>query len=404
MPLFNYQATGPDGALVNGAMEAPDSAAVVERLRKDNFFPVSVEKGRSMPRIALPFSFGPRRMPPKELLNFTRQMATLLRSGLELDRCLVIMQELTEHPRTRAVIKAVQKGVHEGDTLSAAMAKQSGAFSTLYLSMVRAGEAGGFLEKIFDRLSVYLESRMKLVESVRSALIYPAVLAAAGFGAMAVLMIYVVPKFAKIFEGMGAELPAATRFLVWFSAGVGHYWFLVLTALVAAVFGARRWLSTPAGKLKWDTTLLKLPLIGDLVRKTVVAQFTRMLGTLLQSGVPITQALAIVKDTVANKAVASLLDKTAKGVKEGKKVSTQIKESGLFPALAVHMILVGEESGTMDEMLVRVAQIYDEEVEVAVKRIITLLEPAMILIMGLAVAFVVVSMLTAIFSVNDLPM
>ncbi len=404
MATFTYQATGKDGALVTGAMEAADSAAVADRLRRDNLFPISIEAEGIRRKINFSFPIRGSRMSKKELLNFTRQMATLLHSGLELDRCLVIMQDLTDNEKSRGIIGAVQKGVHEGDTLSAAMSKQKGVFSTLYLNMVRAGEAGGFLERVFDRLSTYLESRMKLAESVQSALIYPTVLAAAGFGAIGVLMVYVIPKFAKIFEGMGGELPAATKFLVWLSHSVATYYPWALLGAATVVFGIRRYLATPDGRLKWDGIVLKLPLIGGLVQKTVVAQFTRMLGTLLQSGVPITQSLAIVKDTVPNRQVALLLEKTAKGVKEGKKVSGMLKDSGLFPALAVHMILVGEESGSMDEMLIRVAQIYDEEVETAVKRMIALLEPAMILIMGLVVAFVVISMLTAIFSVNDLPM
>jgi len=404
MAVFTYQATGRDGALVSGVMDAPDSGVVAERLRKDNFFPVSIQAEGSRRTFNFRLPFGRARMPRKELLNFTRQMATLLRSGLELDRCLVIMQDLTDNEKCRVIIRAVQKGVHEGDTLSAAMAKQKGVFSTLYLNMVRAGEAGGFLEKVFNRLSTYLETRMKLVESVQSALIYPAVLAVAGFGAIGVLMVYVIPKFAKIFEGMGGELPAATKFLMAVSHAVTGYYPWMILGVSAVAVGVWRFLATPEGRLKWDTLALRLPLVGGLVQKTVVAQFTRMLGTLLQSGVPITQSLAIVKETVSNRRVALLLEKTAKGVKEGKKVSGMLKDSGLFPALAVHMILVGEESGSMDEMLIQVAQIYDEEVEIAVKRMITLLEPAMILIMGLVVAFVVISMLTAIFSINDLPM
>ncbi len=402
MASFTWQATAPDGRLVNGVMEAPDRTAVVERLRRDSFFPVAIEAATQRRSLA---SYLPQRSPrmaSRELLDFTRQMAVLLKSGLELDRCLVIMHDLMGAEASRRIVKEIQKDVHAGEPLSRAMAKQEGSFPPLYLNMVRAGETGGFLEKVFERLGVYLESRMRLVESVRSALIYPSVIVTAGVVAVGVLMVYVIPKFAKIFEGMGGELPFSTRMLIGLSHFIGGYWYWLAALVVAAALGFRKWLASPQGKLTWDALVLRLPLFGPLATRTMLAQFTRTLGTLMQSGVPITQSLFIVKETVGNSVLARLLEKTAKGVKEGRSVSAQLAESGLFPALATHMVLVGEESGTLDEMLLKMAAIYDEEVETAVKRMLALLEPALILAMGIGVAFVVVSMLTAIFAANDL--
>lgn len=404
MPPFSYRAADPAGRIISGVMEAPDASAVAERLRRDNFFPVAVSPEEKRRSIADLLPKRQVRMHPRELLEFTRQMSTLLRSGLELDRCLVIMRDLMENPKSRQIVMDVQSAVHGGETLSQALARQQGAFPAIYLNMVRAGETGGFLEKVFDRLAAFLETRLRLVESVRSALIYPAVLAAAGAGAIAILMVYVIPKFAKIFEGMGGELPATTQALISLSAFVSSWWWLLLAAAATAGLGLRAYVGTPGGKMWWDTLSLRLPVFGPLLKKSILAQFTRTLGTLLQSGVPITQSLLIVKDTVSNGVFTALLERTAKGVKEGRRMSAQLGESGLFPPLATHMTLVGEESGTLDEMMMKLAAIYDEEVETAVKRAITLLEPAMILVMGTVVAFVVVSMLTAIFSVNDLPM
>ncbi len=404
MPPFSWQATAPDGRVVSGVMEAPDQAAVVERLRKDDFFPVAIAPESKRRSLA---SYLPRRtstLASRELLDFTRQMAVLLKSGLELDRCLIIMRDLMSTESGRAIVNNIQKDVHAGETLSRALAKREGSFPPIYLNMVRAGETGGFLEKVFERLSVFLETRMRLIETVRSALIYPSVVVTAGIVAVGVLMVYVIPKFAKIFEGMGGELPFSTRMLIGFSHFIGGNWYWLLAAVIGAIFGFRQWLATPAGRAKWDAVVLRLPLFGPLATKTMLAQFTRTFGTLLQSGVPIMQSLMIVKDTVSNQVLARLLEKTAKGVKEGRRISAQLAESGLFPPLATHMILVGEESGQLDEMLLKMAAIYDEEVETAVKRMLALLEPALILAMGIGVAFVVVSMLMAIFSANDLLM
>ncbi|GMT42710.1 MAG: type II secretion system protein [bacterium] len=403
MPVFTYTATDAQGRLVTGSLDAPDKKIAVDRLQKENRYPISVETHRKRRALiaGLPFKKNP--MSRREMLDFTSQMATLLKSGLVLDRCLGILIELTSKEKTREIVRSIQEAVHSGETLSGAMAKHGGLFSRLYIAMVKAGEAGGFLEKIFERLEHYLESRLKLVESVRSAMFYPAILFVAGVSALGILTGYVIPKFAVIFEGMGAELPAATRFLVWISHLFSANYPWILIAVVAAFFFVQGLMKMDSARRRRDHIILKIPLFGSLVQKSIVAQFTRTLGTLLQSGVPILQSLGIVKETVSNSLYADMIEKTAQGVKEGQKMSGIIKESGLFPPLATHMMMVGEESGALDDMMIRMARIYDEEVEMVVKRIITVIEPVMILVMGGVVAFVVVSMLTAIFSINDLP-
>lgn len=405
MPTFSYRATDAGGKLVTGSLDAPDKDVAAERLQKENYYPISIEPktDSKYEGFALKTVFQRKALSSRELLDFTQQMSTLLKSGLELDRCLGIMSELVQKEKSRGLITFIQESVHSGSSLSGAMSKYPEVFSGLYLNMVKAGEAGGFLDRVFERLGYYLEGRLKLADSVRSALIYPAVLAAAGFSALGVLTVYVIPKFAVIFEEMGGELPGSTRFLVWFSGTVMNNFILILVAAAMLFFAVRAYLKSDAGRRRWDALLLKLPLFGTLTQKIIVSQFTRTLGTLLQSGVPIIRSLTIVKDSISNSVFASALEKTVQGVKEGAKMSLLLSESRLFPPLAVHMMLVGEESGKLGEMMIRMSDIYDEEVETAVKRMIALFEPAMILIMGAAVAFVVISMLTAIFSVNDLP-
>ena len=403
MPTFSYRATDAGGNLVSGTVEAPDKEVAAERLHKENYYPISIEPHTGKRQWSLDSLIKRKPLSKRELMNFTQQIASLLKSGLELDRSLGIMTELVRNKKARELIASIQEAVHAGETLSGALAKQPEVFSRLYVNMVKAGETGGFLDNVFERLAFYLEGRLKLADSIRSALIYPAVLGAAGVSALGVLTVYVIPKFAAIFSEMGGELPAATRFLVWFSDTVAGNIFWIAIAVIAAAAGMRSYLASDTGRRRWDMLLLKLPVVGSVAQKVAVSQFTRTLGTLLQSGVPIVQSLGIVKDSVSNSAFAFALESTAQGVKEGKKLSALLTETGMFPPLALHMMLVGEESGKLGEQMVRMSNSYDDEVDTAVKRMIALFEPAMILIMGLAVAFVVISMLTAIFSVNDLP-
>ncbi len=403
MSVFSYQATDDRGKMITGVMEAKDKAGVIAKLQSEKYFPIQVEPEQKAKPALISITFKRSAIPQKELMNFTRQMATLLRSGLELDRCLEILVKLTEKDKTGEVVKQVREDLLGGETLSRAMAKRENAFSPLYLNMVKAGEAGGFLENAFDRLAWYLESRMKMTESVRSAMVYPAVIFLTGIAALLILTTHVIPRFGAIFEQMGGELPLSTRFLVGTSDFVLGYWPIMAVSTVAVIALLKAYLRTENGKRAKDSVLLELPLVGDLVRKTTVAQFTRTLGTLLQSGVPIVRALSIVKETVGNIPLADALKKTASAIKEGKRMSSVLKSTGIFPQLAIQMIMVGEEGGNLDEMLLRTAHIYDDEVDIAVKRILTLFEPAMILLMGLVVAFVIVSMLSAIVSINDLP-
>jgi general secretion pathway protein F len=269
--------------------------------------------------------------------------------------------------------------------------------------MVRAGEVGGFLETVLERLLEYLERSQEMRDEARAALAYPVVLTGAMGVSILVLLVYVLPKFSAMFEGMNKTLPLSARIVMGMSDAIRGYWWLGLLLIALVVFGARYWVRTPRGSLTWDQTKLRLPIVGDVVRKMEVGKIARTLGTLLKSGVPMVQALGIVKEVAGNQMVARSLAEVEVGVREGEGVSEPLARSGVFPQLAIQMIAVGEDTGKLDEMLLKVAGYFDREVKVRIQQFTRLLEPVLILVMGVAVGFIVVSMLSAIFSVNDLP-
>jgi general secretion pathway protein F len=332
----------------------------------------------------------------------TQELSTLLSAGLPLDRSLGTLVELADKPELKAVLSDVLQAVRGGKSLAEAMSKHR-FFPTLYVNMVRAGEVGGFLEAVLERLLEYLERSQEVRDEARAALAYPVVLTCAMGVSILVLLTYVLPKFSALFADMGKTLPLSARVVMAVSDGLRHYWWLGLAIIAAVVFGVRYWVRTPKGSLTWDQWKLRLLIVGDVVRKMEVAKIARTLGTLLKSGVPMVQALGIVKEITANQVVARSLAEVEVGVREGAGVAEPLARSGVFPPLAIQMISVGEDTGKLDEMLLKVASYFDREVRVRVQQFTRLLEPVLILVMGLAVGFIVVSMLSAIFSVNDLP-
>ncbi|MEK6590532.1 MAG: type II secretion system inner membrane protein GspF [Nitrospinota bacterium] len=406
MPVFVYQATDRTGQLVEGTIEAKDEGLVINRLHGLQLLPIKVEregasKGFSL-NLSLPSFFtGASR---KDLMLFTQQLATLCNSGLPLDKSLSILVELTEKKRFKSILDNIQKNVHSGSTFADALSKHPGVFSKLYVSMVKAGEEGGVLEVILLRLASFLESSEQLRDSIRSALIYPTLLTLIGGGAVAILLTFVIPKFAKIFSDIGQTMPLSTQILLTISSFMTNYWWLIILGFMFIGIFIRGYLNTETGKFKWDSLKLKMPLIGTLQRKVEVSRFARTLGTLIRSGVPILQSLFITKDTLTNVVVSNAMEGIHKRIKEGGGISDPLMESGVFPPMAIHMIKVGEETGKLEDMLIKVADTFDNEVQSSVKSLISLLEPMMILFMGLIVGFIVISMLMAIFSINDIPM
>jgi general secretion pathway protein F len=403
MPVFVYRAADRRGQTIDGVMEAPDARAVVERLQRDAYFPIKVTAHAE--RARWPVFGGGGRVGQRDLLAFTQQLATLFEAGLPLDRALAILEELAPNPRVKAIVTDLLASVRSGASLSEALAKHHPRpFSRLYINMVRAGEKGGVLEVTLRRLAEFLEARAAFAEAVVSALAYPAVITLVGLAAIVFLLTFVIPRFATIFADLGQTVPLPTRILLAVSAGFEQYWWVGVLAALAAVLAWRVWTGTPEGRLAWAQTVLRLPLVGRLAMKVETARFARTLGTMLKSGVPVMGALAVVGDMMTNQAIGRAVDRLADGVKRGGTLAAGMKEQAPFPALAVHMVRVGEETGRLEEMLLKVADTFEADVRGDMKRVLGLLEPAIILGMGVLVAFIVVAMLLAIFSINEIPL
>jgi general secretion pathway protein F len=384
--------------------EAAAARAGPPRLRKEAYFPIKVAAHGD--RLSLLASLGGGgRVRQRDLLAMTQMLATLFEAGLPLDRALAILEELAPSPRVRTIVSDLLHSVRGGSSLSEALAKHHPRpFSRLYINMVRAGEKGGVLEVSLRRLAEFLEARAAFNEAVVSALAYPLVITTVGAGAIVFLMTFVIPRFATIFKDLGQTIPLPTQILMSVSAAVTSYWWVGVIVVMGAVLGWRVWTSTPAGRNGWDQFVLRLPIVGALALKVETARFTRTLGTMLKSGVPVLGALAVVGDMMSNQAVGTAVARLADGVKRGGTIAAGMREHTAFPALAVHMVRVGEETGRLEEMLLKVAETFETDVRGELKRVLGLLEPAIILGMGVLVAFIVVAMLLAIFSINEIPL
>ena len=403
MPVFTYRAADRRGQTVDGVMEAADARAVVERLHREAFYPIRVEPHAERRRFGAVGSG--RRVRPRELLAFTQQLATLFEAGLPLDRALTILEELAPTPRLKTIVTDLVHGVRGGASLSDALTRHHPRpFSRLYVNMVRAGEKGGVLEVTLRRLAEFLEARAAFRDAVISALAYPLVITLVGAGAIVFLLTFVIPRFATIFSDLGQTIPLPTQILLSVSSVARAYWWVAPPVVLAIVLVWRMWTSTVEGRLAWDQGILRLPIIGPLATKIETARFTRTLGTMLKSGVPVLGAMAVVGDMMSNTAIASAVGRIAQDVKRGGTIAASMREHASFPILAVHMVRVGEETGRLEEMLLKVAETFEGEVRIELKRVIGLLEPIIILGMGVVVAFIVVAMLLAIFSINEIPL
>jgi len=397
MPIFSYKATSFDGAIHEGVIEAPDEKSAIESIKDSGFIPIKVARPGTKSRL---FDISGWRK--ADILTFTTELSALLGAGLPLDRSLNILSEITDQKQMKEVIKAILKSISEGSSFSEALSMHPKIFPKLYINMAKAGEAGGVLDVVLDKLVEFLETSKELSEHLSSAMIYPAILTFTGGASIIILLTYVIPKFSKIFTDLGQTIPLPTQILMSLSTFMSNYWWIIISAFIGSWVMLRRYISRPEGKKKWDE--FKIKLFRDIVVKLETARFCRTLGTLLRSGVPLLQALSNVKDVIGNTVFASAIENVIKGAREGKGVSAPIEKTGVFPSLALSMIKVGEETGQLDGMLLKVADTYEKGLRTTVRRFISLLEPMMILIMGLVIGFIVVSILMAIFSINELPM
>lgn len=395
MPVFTYKGTNRSGASVAGEMTASNKTELQSLLRRQQITPTRMsEKGKEF---NLP-SFGGG-VDAKELAIFTRQFSVMIDAGLPLVQCLEILASQQENKTFQKVLSGTRGSVEGGSTLSAAMKQYPKVFDPLYTNMVEAGETGGILDTILQRLSTYIEKNVKLQRAVKSALVYPIGVLTIAAGVIILLLWKVVPVFATLFAGLGVELPLPTRIVIGLSHLVGSiFGFLVFVAIVAFVVGLKVWHGTAQGRLAIDTIILKLPVLGILMRKIAVARFTRTLGTLISSGVPILEGLDITARTSGNAVIEKALTQVRKALEEGKSLTDPLKESEVFPGMVTQMIAVGEQTGAMDAMLQKIADFYEEEVDAAVKDLLTALEPIMIVFLGLVVGGVVISMYLPLFS------
>ncbi|MEX2224234.1 MAG: type II secretion system F family protein [Candidatus Rokuibacteriota bacterium] len=407
MTVFSYRAADRRGQTIDGVMEAADARAVVERLQRDAYFPIKVDaqdQRRRVLGLAWPET-GRGRVAGRDLVAFTQQLATLIEAGLPLDRALAIQAELAPTPRLRAITGDVLRSVQGGSSLADALGKHHPRpFSRLYINMVRAGEKGGVLETTLRRLAGFLEESQEFRDALVSALIYPVLLTGVGAAAVVFLMAFVIPRFAVIFQDLGATIPLPTLILLEASGLIHRYWWLLALLAVGGALASRMVLSTARGRLGADRLLLRLPLAGEVIVKTEVARFTRILGTLLRSGVAMIPALTVVKDMLGNQVLARAVEGLGDGARRGAGLAQPMAEAGAFPPLAIHMVRVGEETGRLEETLLQVAASLEADTRKLVKRLIALAEPCIILVMGLVVGFIVVAMLLAILSVTDLPL
>jgi len=393
MAVFVYTGRTRGGQSITGEIDAPTRDAVVAKLRSQQIVATAV---RTKPRdITIP-GFGGG-VGEKEIVVFTRQFATMIDAGLPLVQCLEILASQQENKVFKKALTEIRQSVEGGLTFAAALKQHPKIFTSLYANMVEAGEAGGILDTILNRLAVYMEKAMSLKKKVKSAMIYPSTIVTVALTVVIFLLVFVIPTFKAMFEGFGATLPLPTLIVLELSRIVRGYFLVGIGAVVAAVVGLRWWYGTAAGRLAIDGFLLRTPVFGMLIRKVAVAKFTRTLGTLISSGVAILDGLDITARTAGNKVVELAVQRTRASIAEGKTIAEPLKASGVFPPMVVQMIAVGEQTGALDTMLGKIADFYDEEVDTAVTNLTALLEPMLMVFLGIVIGGVVIAMYLPIF-------
>jgi general secretion pathway protein F len=405
MPLFRYQAVDPAGEVIKEEIEAKDQDTVVGRLQDQGLLPLSIEEttpGSLSHGLRQPLFARRQRISQTDIALITRQLANLLRAGLPLDRALTILIGIADEGAVRTLLIRIQDQVRGGSSLADALEAQNRVFSRLYLNMIRAGEAGSSLDVVMLRLTEFMDRSKALRDSITSALIYPIILLIAAGMTVLILLTWVVPQFEQLFADAGQSLPLATQIVITVGEGVRNYWWIGMLVLAGGLLYLRQQLDRPESRYRLDGLMLRIPLLKDLIAKVEMARFSRTLGTLLKNGVSLLNALTIVKETMTNQVMATALSTVADQLKGGQGLAEPLMEAGVFPRLAVHMIRVGEETGQLQDMLLQVADTYDHEVQSAIQRLLALLEPVLILGLGVIIAAIIMSILVAIFSLNEL--
>jgi type IV pilus assembly protein PilC len=397
MPKFSWEGKTRTGLVQKGEMEAPNEGAVSAQLRRQGIMPAKIkERGKGLDvEIRIP-GLKPK-VSTKDLVVFTRQFATMIDAGLPLVQCLDILSRQQDNKTFKSMLISVKESVESGSTFADALKKHPKAFDELYVNLVAAGEVGGILDTILNRLAAYIEKALKLKKKVKSAMTYPATIVGIALIVIAVILIFVIPAFEKMFTDFGSALPAPTQFVINLSNFVQHYFLVIVGAIVVFIFAFKKIYATPKGREKIDKWALKLPIFGILIRKVAVAKFTRTLGTMISSGVPILDGLDIVAKTAGNKTVEKAIIKVRQSISEGKTIAEPLEKSGVFPPMVCQMIAVGEQSGSIDTMLNKIADFYDDEVDDAVGNLTAMMEPMLMLFLGTTVGGLVIAMYLPIF-------
>jgi type IV pilus assembly protein PilC len=401
MATFAYVGRSRSGAVKKGELDAKTRDEAVDQLRKQQVVVTSLEERAAKEGFKLSFGSG---LTDKDLVVFTRQFGTMINAGLPLIQCLEILSTQSENAALRKAVAEVKIQVEAGSTFSDALRRHPKIFDDLYVNMVHAGEVGGLLDTIMGRLSKHIEKAMKLKGQIKSAMVYPSAIMGIAVIVISVLMIWVIPVFEKMFKEMSAGkvgLPAPTQLVIEMSNFFQSSWYFVLGGIVVGIFAFKKYYATPAGKLSVDKLLLKVPVFGDLIRKASVAKFTRTLGTLITSGVPLLEALTICAKTSGNKVIEGVLLEARVSISGGKTISEPLAKSEAFPKMVTHMIAVGESTGALDNMLGKIADFYEEEVDQAVASLTALLEPMMMVFLGVVIGFIVIAMYLPIFSMAN---
>jgi len=399
MPNFKYAAKDNSGKTLSGFFEASDRAQAIDSLRKKGLIIVSMNEVPPMTNLSI-FSFRGKKVKTDDLVVFSRQLATMVDAGIPLVGALDILGEQVENKSFGKIILKIRNDIEAGSSLSDAISKHKKVFSTLFVSMVRAGESSGMLDDILDRLAAYLEKTSALQKRVGSALIYPAVVSGMALGITLLLILKVIPVFKDIFAGFGSALPTPTMILIAVSDTLRRYFPLIILSVGAIVFFVLRFIKTKKGRLAYDSFLLKVPIFGILFKKVAISKFTRTLSTLIKSGVPILNSLDIVGKTAGNKAIELAVDTVRTNVREGESISEPLARSKLFPPMVVRMISVGEQSGQLEKMLTKIADFYDEQVDASVNGLTSLIEPLIIAFLGLIIGTIVICMFLPILKIS----
>ncbi len=405
MPSFYYKAVNLQGETFEGEMVADKQSMVVARLQEKSLMPIQIEllSAKQQKKISQAKT-GKVKTKVKfdDVVQFTQQLATLLNAGLPLDRCLQTLVDLADKPEVVILLQQIQEEVRGGASLAVAVESHRAVFGRFYVNMIKAGEAGIAMDQVLSSLAEFLERSKELKETVKSALIYPMVLLTVAGLSVILLLTFVVPQFTQMFEDAGQALPIPTQIVIAMGEGLQQYWWLLLWIIVGIAYYFKQQFANPKSRYFWDKQLLQLPLVGDLMAKIEVARFSRTLGTLLSNGVPLLTGLAIIKEIIGNLVLAESIAQVTRSVKEGKGLTRPLAQVKVFPKFALQMLSVGEETGHLDAMLIKVADVYDQEVKLSVQRLLALLEPALILGLGITIAGIIFSILLAILSVNEL--